>query len=225
MAWRRPTSSSRVDPHVIAARSLFRRLVAGLSVSQFAHLLCCGYKPDKLYRWHPSSSTVAATTTAETPWPIEFILTAFHPKHIFHCGIRPKVASVSKAFHLWRHRRLWAIHMCNRPPSVWRHLSTRTSQINPCPHVPAQEIMIYFNEIERAVHALAVQATEHERLVPKLRQTPGIINMCFDMLKDSKFVPIKSDKDGGFAFCTEAEFLPAVRKMFFQQVLHRESDG
>ena len=74
--------------------------------------------------------------------------------------------------------------------------------------------MNYFNEIEQAVHAMAVQATEHERLVPRLRQTPGIINMCFDMLNGSKFVPIKSDKDGGFAFCTEAKYLPAVRKMF-----------
>ena len=61
----------------------FWNLVTGLTLTEFLQLLKCGTDSPKLYVHNFGEFTARRPEAGEVSWPVEFLLTAFHRKHVF----------------------------------------------------------------------------------------------------------------------------------------------
>ena len=105
-------------------------------------LLLCGTDSPLLYVYNSWERTAKRPPPGVVPWPVEFITTAFHKKHLFAQRRLPTAESISSRIAHWSSKtrwRLWHEMQANLGPDVddngeehWRLRSRKPVAL--CPH-------------------------------------------------------------------------------------------
>ena len=64
------------------AQAFFVQITAGLTLNQWMALVTCTVPPN-VYSYDPHSRSVSLANMDTVPWPIIFVLSCFHKRHVF----------------------------------------------------------------------------------------------------------------------------------------------
>ena len=171
-------------------------MIGDLSLGELCILLRCGQSLPGTYFFDAPSKSVFVPTHRQIPWPVEFILKAFHPKHIFASPRRPSLSTIHRTLTNWGHRLQWA-HFFKGQPREFTELITAPKDVAPCPHIASESLERYITVVKDGVtsRCMTLGSRWRSRAVPTL----AVVTLGLQLLVQSRRVPILTEKDGGFA--------------------------
>ena len=167
-----------------------------MSVGEISSLLLCGQSRAGVYVYNEVSKTAEIANANELEWSLEFLLKAFNKKHIWEPARAPAIGTVVESLFDWRQKLRWAHHF-EGSHNNHGHLVSRQGKVAVCPHgLPqrAERFVDFITDgiLERCYSALGSFRHRH---VP----VPPLVQFALRRLPSSRYVPMLTDKDGGFA--------------------------
>jgi hypothetical protein len=194
---------------------LFSTWVKGMAECDVLQLVKCGTASPQVFVFDPSAAAVFRLPPGELCWPIEFLVSCFHKKHIFPCSRSPPLSELGSALRSWKNRTLWKYvfkaGLVEDTSSPWAWLKSPKPHVVEC-NVPVPPRVKDFVDVTADLVFNA--AVKSRRRVMKLRnhnlKTPELVRYSLQELRRCKWTPVLTDKDGGFALI-EKEQLWALK--------------
>ena len=178
-------------------------LLTGLSNHMVGKLLQCGLSEPSLYVYNPFEQSAYIPPSGTTPWPIEYLVTAFHKKHVFAPRHVPNSASISRFISQWDNRtrwRLWFDRQRGDSEQMGEYGFMRTRKdAKPCPMVFDDETEHFLSSTCKLVHDTCLTASSKTHGRRQCFTTPRIVQFALESMVAQGIRALPTDKDGGFA--------------------------
>ena len=204
-------------------------------------LLDVGVYSPTVYLFDPIAKSAVKPDPGQLPWPMEFLLTAYHRKHVFTERKDPCLSQVSDALHKWEHKLRWRLHFASIPSclgddtssSRWHNIKVKSKATFPCNARFNSSIESYISDVKSCVFDACRQARSRwTGAVKAACVVPRIVLLGFQQLRESQLEFMPTDKDGGFAVarsdsmqqvCVEYLESPAFREVPFAEYIGEDS--
>ena len=195
-------------------------MVEGLSLSQFTTLI----RGDScvVQKWDPRECTISPCTTT---WPVAYILSQFHVKHIFPDGRLPDIRKLGRQVSEWITKRKWSIYMHKSQKYDEKYYDTDfrksewvrriRSKLKPviCRHdIFNNDILIYFSELKAGLLDCASKHIERVRRYARYKSIP-LVKFALRRISDSGMAILRADKDSSFVLVERGDYNFAARTL------------
>ena len=172
--------------------------MSGLSASELWALRLSDEEDPKLYVYDYKGKRVIVPVFGMIAWPIEFLLSFYHNKHVFEIHGSPSISHINRAVDRWHQKIRWRFYFDSQRDNVQRVdefvFHDRPRHYKQCPYDPPAPANVMCHEICEGIRKRAIKALRYS---PR-NEAPFLIQWGFALLRDKKLAAIRCDKDGGF---------------------------
>ena len=130
--WKEKRRQERaIGPTFSSVEKRFWREAKGFTLSELRRLLAVRKSCPPIYTYKVTERATERPTPGSTAWPLEFLRTHFHHKHLFRdlCPRGPAV--VGRAVSTWANKLRWRFALQDAETSSISHLKTRPPRTRP----------------------------------------------------------------------------------------------
>ena len=175
-------------------------------MDEFVSLLQCGKSSPNFYVLDHHRAEAVQPTPGEVIWPVEFLL-KYHRKHVFPDSRLPPLRDISMSVATWENKLRWRLHHHNSQDHRWGHLRCKPSAAPtyPCQTRFSNQIDSWFTSAREAIFKEAKNCLHQAQVARRGQRCRCLLfSFAFKILQSSEYVPILSDKDGGFCLVDRA---------------------
>ena len=132
-------------------------------------------------------------------WPVEFVLSAMSPKHVFSSAKKANIRDVYESVASWRNKLLWRAYF-GSAPSNWSSLVARRHKTSRCTEDPCS-----IAPILDLVGNQVTDAVLRSRVLFRNAPTPPIVLLARLLLRAGPWSAWLTDKDGGFCLVPRSD--------------------
>ena len=192
-------------------------LTKGLSARMISSLLACGQDQDPLlYHYDPIRKDALLANATSAPWPVQWICTSFHRKHVFPPARLPEISSLSKSMAIWENRTRWKLWFAenggedDEDTAKWRFMHSKNADCKPCPYLIDPNASCFLRQVSESVLCHARRATAKAARQKLAFCTPPLVKFALRSMEVLQIDAVPTDKDGGFALCSDDGMSVAV---------------
>jgi len=151
---------------------LFLQLIRGMSLDDMVALLHIEAAANPVYMYDPLSKTASRADLKVLPWPVCFLLSRYHKKHIFCFPKKPSLGQIGKALRKFENATNWRwwYRDSDARTNIYRHSSASAPWF---PHAATPSITAWSRRIAEVVHTRC-----RESLLRTVRERSNFSNTC-----------------------------------------------
>ena len=188
---------------------LFLSLIRGMSEHELLALSKCGLGSPGVYIYDFQSASAYTPNAGEIAWPVEYLFSRHHRKHVFVPRKPPSLSEVGRALMNWDAKIRWKFHFWQSPDSnPWKELFSKGQNTAWCNTPIPAYLEDYIAECKKQVFDSCKQARScffHAR--HKLSNLNGVCRLALEILQKGETGACKTDKDGGFVLVKKQDVL------------------
>lgn len=181
---------------------LFWQWTKGLTLQEFTSLLRCGSTVPELYIFLRETRSVSRPVPGAISWPVEFLLTKFHRKHVFAdrtlCSMEAVSADVRNMVNII----CWRSVLKEQTTSKWHRVSVRPRHTPPC-HGASEALVHDLRGLAEDLFQELRRSRVRERFCRPL--FPKVVAFALECLKKGPWCAALADKDGCFVLVDKEE--------------------
>jgi hypothetical protein len=169
---------------------------------EFVSLLDCGCSIPDVYIYLGNNRSVRRPAPGELSWPVEFVLSKFHSKHIFADAKLAPLSAASIQIVSFTNKLAWISELQGVEENSWRSIRTRPSFTPPCGSASPAILQVCSElgeDLLRCCRKARARTRYHRATLP------GVVTYALKLLKKGMYTAVRTDKDGGFTLVHKFE--------------------
>ena len=186
-----------------------------LSVGEFVSMLNISKREPDIYMYNPVARTTSRPKLGWIRWPVVFLLSCFHRKHVFADRKIAPMSELGTAIRCMMDRFRWSMALKdNEEDKRWSFLRSKKRLVKPCWFALDEQLETILRGYGEKLFSLGLKA--RASLIRQRKEIPYIITYAIKLLKNSCVAPIPTDKDAGYALVHKT-MLPKI----YQETMRR----
>ena len=163
----------------------------------------------QIYLLDSAQRTLRSPLLGEIPWPVIWLLTRHHRKHIWILRRKPCLDAFLSD--LQQNERRWGWHFAKLKPSPGLWFKIPRAQVTAAPPPDAPELRAWLASLRRnltvaARHAIMKHSSQVRSSIP-------LVKYALQLLRTARLVPVPNDKEPGFTLLSRGQLLYEQRRI------------